>query len=801
MEQLHKHLIAHTKGAALPENTVTVGCTRISVLLDRVIRVEFDKAKTFTDMPTQSIWFRDHGKVHFTAKQSGNHAVITTDKAEFTVHTQSGKVLAVKIDGKTVRPSNKHNLKGTARTLDGTFGPIPLNDGVVSANGVALFDDSKSLLFGADGMVHPRETDEQDLYVFAFGTDYIGAVKALYALSGEVPLVPRFALGNWWSRYYPYKQAEYENLMLEFARKEIPLTVATVDMDWHWVRLEEHFAGKFGKNHWCGVSGWTGYSWDTDLFPNPQGFLQFLHKQGLKTTLNLHPADGFRWFEDCYEEIADAMGVDKSKKETVEFDIADAKFINSYMDIGHHKHEADGVDFWWIDWQQGTKSKLKGLDPLWSLNHYHYLDNGRDTHRPLILSRYAGIGSHRYPLGFSGDTAMNWKVLNFQPYFTATAANCGYTWWSHDIGGHHFGEHNDELYIRWVQFGVFAPILRLHSTQNDLFGKEPWNYSWAAETLATEALRLRHKLIPYIYSMNYRNHAEGRALCEPLYYTNPEIKDAYKCKNGYLFGSELLVCPVTSPCDKRTKRAETAVYLPKGRWTNFFTGEIYKGGKTVQVHSDLHSIPVFAKSGAIVPLSGDKGNSAGNPENLTVRLYRGNGAFTLYEDDGETNDFKNGACSFTQMQLRESGDTLTFTLSGTKKAPYLPQTRNFTLHFADVLSADSVTATANGETIEVTTQSTPENGTIVILPPVSVETAVSVTLFGVTAKQNPPYTERVRKIFTLMNGGNNKKSITYKGIKNQKTLQGAQSAAARVTNRALRAWLLESLCDMEEPQG
>ena len=82
-------------------------------------------------------------------------------------------------------------------------------------------------------MVHPRETDEQDLYVFAFGTDYIGAVKALYALSGEVPLVPRFALGNWWSRYYPYKQAEYENLMLEFARKEIPLTVATVDMDWH----------------------------------------------------------------------------------------------------------------------------------------------------------------------------------------------------------------------------------------------------------------------------------------------------------------------------------------------------------------------------------------------------------------------------------------------------------------------------------------------------------------------------------------------------------------------------------------
>ena len=241
MEQLFKHLIAHTKGATLPENTVTVGNTRISVLLDRVIRVEFDKAKSFTDMPTQSIWFRDHGKVEFTAKQNKNRAVIITEKAEFTVNTQNGKVLTVKIDGKTVRPNPKHNLKGTARTLDGTFGAIPLKDGVISSDGVALFDDSKSLLFGEDGLVHPRETDEQDLYVFAFGTDYIGAVQALYALSGEVPLVPRFALGNWWSRYYPYKQAEYENLMLEFARKEIPLTVATVDMDWHWVDIKEKF--------------------------------------------------------------------------------------------------------------------------------------------------------------------------------------------------------------------------------------------------------------------------------------------------------------------------------------------------------------------------------------------------------------------------------------------------------------------------------------------------------------------------------------------------------------------------------
>lgn len=796
MEKLNTHLIAKTQGATPKENQVTVGNTRISVLLDRVLRIEFDKLKSFTDAPTQSIWFRDHGKVQFTVSTSGSRTVITTEKAAFTVNTANGKLLSVTIGEKTVRPNPKHNLKGTARTLDGTFGAIPLKDGVLSSDGVALFDDSKSLLLGAGGMVEARAHEEQDLYVFAFGTDYIGAVQALYALSGEVPLVPRFALGNWWSRYYPYSQEEYQNLMLEFARKDIPLTVATVDMDWHWVDLEKQFGGHYAR-HWAGITGWTGYSWNTDLFPDPQGFLQFLHEQGLKTTLNLHPADGFRWFEDCYSEMADAVGANKAKKETVEFDIADAKFINSYMDIGHHKHEKDGVDFWWIDWQQGTKSKLKGLDPLWSLNHYHYYDNGRDAHRPLILSRYAGIGSHRYPLGFSGDTAMNWKVFDFQPYFTATAANCGYTWWSHDIGGHHYGKHDDELYARWVQYGVFAPILRLHSTQNDLFGKEPWNFSWTAETLATEALRLRHRLIPYIYSMNYRNHSAGRALCEPLYYISPDEKDAYKCKNGYFFGSELLVCPVTSPCDKRTKRAETAVYLPEGRWTNFFTGEIYKGGKTVRVHSDLNSIPVFAKAGAIVPMSGDKGNSTKNPVHLTVRLYRGNGSFTLYEDDGETNNYKDGAYSFTEMRLTEEKDMLTFTLSGAKAAPFMPNKRTYTLHFADILSAAEMTVAANGEPLEFSVQSTPENGTIIVLPPVSVETEITVTLSGVTAKQNPPYAARIRKILTLYNGVNNKKSITYTGLKKQTTLQGAQSAAARVKNRALRAWLLESLCDME----
>ena len=122
------------------------------------------------------------------------------------------------------------------------------------------------------------------------------------------------------------------------------------------------------------------------------------------------------------------------------------------------------------------------------------------------MSRYAGVGSHRYPLGFSGDTNTSWECLKFQPYFTANATNCGYSWWSHDIGGHHFGVKDDELYCRWIQFGVFSPIMRLHSTQNDIMGKEPWNYSGITEEIASRYMRLRHSLIPYLYTMNMRTH-------------------------------------------------------------------------------------------------------------------------------------------------------------------------------------------------------------------------------------------------------------------------------------------------------
>ncbi len=789
--ELNKQLLAHTDAKTNEENIILSKNVRVSVLTPKMLRVEYSTDGKFTDLPSQSIWYRNFGKVDFSQNEKIDVLTVKTDYAEYQINCHTGSFKSATIDGNKCVYNEVNNLKGTTRTLDQTHGPKELDDGVISTDGVSIYDDSKTLLLNEDGMLSSREKGTKDYYVFAYGNDYVAGINEFYKITGAPPLVPRYVLGNWWSRYRAYTQKEYMDLMCEFKNRDIPLTVATVDMDWHWVDLKKQFNRKFKSSNIIS-SGWTGYSWNTELFPDYKGFLQDLQNMGLKVTLNLHPADGVRCFEDMYEDMAKSMDIDPKSEKTVEFDLTDKKFINAYFDVLHHPYENEGVDFWWIDWQQGTKSKKAGLDPLWLLNHYHYLDTDREDRRPMILSRYAGIGSHRYPLGFSGDTAINWSVLNFQPYFTANAANCGYTWWSHDIGGHMLGEHDDELYIRWLQMAVFLPILRLHSTSFDFLGKEPWNFSWEAETLGTECMRLRHKMIPYIYAMNYRSFKEGRALCEPLYYTYPDKKESFSYGNEYFYGSEILVCPVTTKLDAKTKTAATKMWLPEGRWTNIFDGKIYKGGQEVVINSPINTIPALAKEGAIIPMSADKGNAWGCPENLVINIYHGNGAFDFYEDDGESGKYKNGEFSITKMAVNEDGNTLKFTISGGKSFDFIPKQRNYTFEFKDVESAEEVAVMVNG-------LFTPVNvcKNSFTLKNVSVEDEIIITLTGVTAKQNKPVKERVLDCLIHLNGNNMKKVLTNTKIKSCKDEKDYNTLIKRTKAKSLRMCLDEAVNAME----
>ena len=707
---------------------------RISLLTSRILRTE---KGTFCDLPTQTVQNRDFGEVKYRLSEEGKYIFVQTPDAGFKVRISDGKVVYATMPPHcyTKNPS-LGTLPGTARTLDMANGAVKLERGVVGRF-TSVMDDSKSLVIMPDGSIAPRGKCS-DRYWFVGYESHLDQLRDFFKLTGEVPLIPKYALGNWWSRYRAYTQEEYRALMQRFIDEELPITVATIDMDWHWTDVIDRF-GKDAKSkkpkclqealYYFLLQGWTGYSWNTELFPDHRELLSWLHEMGFMVTLNIHPSQGVRFFEDGYEEMCRRLGIDPERREVIDFDVTDKEFMRAYFEVLHHSLEREGVDFWWIDWQQGKKTKTRGLDPLWALNHEHYLDSDKGEARPLILSRYAGLGSHRYPLGFSGDTIVSWKSLDFQPYFTSSAANAGYTWWSHDIGGHMKGIQDDELYVRWLQLGVFSPINRLHSSNSDFMGKEPWKRSYSANKVANEFLRLRHKLIPYLYTANYRTHTEGEPICMPMYYKYSWF-DTYKAKNQYIFGGQLLVAPITAPADKRLNLASVRVWLPEGRWTDIFCGRVYKGGGWVTMYRDIDTIPVLAPSGAIIPMyENDRTNDLSLDQPLEIHIWRGDGEYVLYEDDGLTKAYRRGEYARTRFSVRDEGGTLLVTAQvESDEHGILPAGRKVTLKFRDIVADD----------VEITLSSEP----------------VTIELKDYTPRTNGDRTEKKNEILTRVQGRN-----------------------------------------------
>jgi alpha-glucosidase (family GH31 glycosyl hydrolase) len=641
---------------ASPEAIVTAGNVRFTVLTSRLIRLEYSKDGQFEDKPSQVFWYRRQPVPVFQKSISTKSIDIETDhlllqyrpnRFGFTRWT-----LSVRLKKRGVKwhygDRSSANLKGTARTLDGDFGNTRLEDGLLSRSGWTVVNDSDSLVFNKAGWLEPRIRRQKDLYFFGYGIDVADCLQDFIRIAGPIPMIPRYILGNWWSRYWEYSQDELQSLMAEFRSRGIPLSVCIVDMDWHIT--------KTGNTS----DGLTGYTWNRELFPDPPGFIHWLHEQGLRTALNLHPARGIHPHEEQYDAMAKWMGINPSTKEPIAFDITDPNFVEGYLDILHHPYEKMGVDFWWMDWQQGRKSRIPGLDPLWWINHLHFYDLGRDGRkRPFVFSRWGGLGNHRYPIGFSGDTIVRWRTLAYQPFFTANAANVGYGWWSHDIGGHMFKDGTPELYLRWIQFGVFSPIFRMHSTKKAALDRRPWSKPERIYHAAKEAMQLRHALIPYIYSMAWRAHRTGISLVTPMYYGNMEEASAFEAKDQYFFGSELLVAPVLKPAHPKTGRATRKAWFPSGAWFNLFTGEKVSEGGWREIEAALEDIPVFARSGAIVPLAPKVAwGGVENPSELDIYIFPGaDNEFLLYEDDGETTEYRQGKYAFTRFTLE--GDQFT----------------------------------------------------------------------------------------------------------------------------------------------
>lgn len=706
-----RHLPPHFQIAftplAYPAAVVTVPSARFTILTERLLRLEYSPDDTFVDQPSQVFWHRQQPVPTFDVSHSEDSLIITT--AYLTLQYIKGKPFAVDTLTITLKERDtvwhygdkpSENLLGTYRTLDQISGSTPLEPGLLSRAGWVVVDDSHSLVFSQDGWLEQRQAHAEalDLYFFGYGQAYHACLQDFNKVAGHTPLLPRWALGNWWSRYWAYTQQELMRLMRDFRDYQVPLSVCIVDMDWHITDVPDEEATWPWR-----TSGWTGYTWNHALFPDPTSFLRWLHEQGLKTALNLHPADGIWPHEAAYAAMARRMGIDSLTREPVQFDIADPEFTQAYLEELHHPLEAEGVDFWWMDWQQGEMTQLPGLDPLWWLNHIHFYDLARAGKRPFIFSRWGGLGNHRYPIGFSGDTHVTWESLAFQPYFTATAANVGYGWWSHDIGGHMMGTEDAELYTRWVQFGVFSPIMRLHSTKNPFHERCPWGYDAEIFRITREAMQLRHALIPYLYTMSWLNQQESLPLVRPLYHDYPNDEAAYYCPQQYTFGTELIAAPFTSPIDAETRLSRQVVWLPRGDWYHFFSGEYFPGDSWYALHGQLADVPVFAKAGAIVPLGPKVGwGGVANPTQLDIHVFAGDdNRFVLYEDDGETQAYMQGAYGLTvfTQTWRETEMEVTVAVDAEHKVT-IPEMRQYHFRLHGVISPDRVVLQIGGRLAE-----------------------------------------------------------------------------------------------------
>lgn len=712
-----------------PRAIVVAGHARFTVLTPQMVRLEWAADGKFEDRPSFVFLQRRLPVPEFTqAKLPDGGIQIKTSSLELRYSPKDdGKFTAENLqinfplESKTVswHPglADTGNLGGTTRTLDGALGAKthePIGPGLVSRDGWTLVDDSERPLFDSDDfsfttgeksewpwVIERSAGDRQDWYFFGYGHDYKQALGDFTKVAGRIPLPPRFAFGAWWSRYWAYSDQELNELVNGFHENDVPLDVFVIDMDWHLAFNGEHKQDQSGH-----TLGWSGYTWNKLLFPDPDAFLSELHQDGLKVTLNLHPASGVQPFEEAYPAMARAMGQDPAAQKYVPFDITNKKFARNYFDILHHPLEQQGIDFWWLDWQQEASTPMPGVNPTWWLNYTHFTDQAREGKRPLLFHRWGGLGNHRYQIGFSGDTISVWESLAFQPGFTAQAANVGYAYWSHDIGGHMPGAVDAELYTRWLQFGAFSPILRTHTTKNPDSERRIWAYPEPYSGIMRDIFHLRYAMQPYVYTEARHTYDTGVAFLRPLYYDWPDAEESYNNKEEYIFGKDMIVAPVTQPVDAIKQTATQTLWLPPGGWFEWPTGKHLTGPATITHNFSISQIPVYLRDGAIVPMQPPMRYTGEKPvDPLILTVFPLNetkdSSYTVYEDGSDGRKYETGEFTNTAVRAEETNGDFAVHIDAAKGSyPGMLKDRAFELRLPGDWPPESITV--NGKPVQYT---------------------------------------------------------------------------------------------------
>ncbi len=736
---------------ASPDAVVQDGCARFTVLRPEMIRIEYSPKGVFEDNATFSVVNRQLPVPKYSKADDGEYVTITTDALSLRYRKGSNPLaepaspanlsVTMSVNGNPVvwYPGLKdsQNLKGTYRTLDGNNGDdyrSRLEDGLISRSGWAVINDSpsferadgsRSLALvpdsgGIDWAAPRADADALDLYFLGYGHNYKKALYDFTLIAGKIPLPPDYVLGYWYSKYDNYSADDFRNIVKSMRDNDINADVLILDMDWHWNGEQEVSGGR---------GGWTGWSWNTNLIPDPEGLLADIHKGGLRAALNLHPADGVAAHEDQYKAVAEAMGLDAGSAETIPWMLEDRKFAKAFFDHIIRPLEKQGVDFWWLDWQQHlTNPRLAGLGETMWCNHVFFNDmkKNRPDRRPVIFHRWGGLGSHRYQIGFSGDTYINFPTLAFEPYFTATASNVGYGYWGHDLGGHmiNYYEPNDpELLLRWMQFGVFTPIFRTHATKGGHIERRIWTYD--NFPMINQTVKLRYALFPYLYTMARKAYDTGVGLCRPMYYEYPETAEAYEREGQYFFGDDILVAPVVEPSVDGVSKKE--IWFPEGKWWSVAHGKLIDGGTVRSLDYTLDQIPYFYRQGAVIVKNPPEvKHVTERPDALVLDIVAGaDGACEFYEDAGDNADYATKYAT-TSISHKQRGRNAEYTIAPRKGAyEGMPLSRSYKMRIFN--TPRPVRAKAGGRSLQASYDAS-SRCTIVDVPSSPCDKGVKVTV-------------------------------------------------------------------------
>ena len=670
-----------TKALVNPECIIKGNKYRISILTDSLIRLEYSNDGIFNDLPTLNVWYRNFDKPKFNIEENDKQLIITTnyfslsyikEKNFYGGRLNPGSNLKV-----SILKTNKvwyykiPEIRNYQLSIMKTNNKEKVINSLFSLDGFVTLDDSKTDYFDEYGCIKKNELNNIDIYLFVYGNKFYTVLKDYFKITGNPPLLPRYAYGNWWSRNITYNEESLNKMINEFREHNIPLSVILLNNSW---------------------SINSSFTFNKELFENPNRLVENIHKNNIRLGLSINPFNGFSNVEEYYDYLK--QYIKPNENGIVPFNI-DNITIDAYLKIMLHPLDNIGIDFYNIDYN-------KNLKDLMIVKHYTFLDKLRYS-RPMLYSYNTGIIPHREGILYYGISTVTWDSIKEIAKINCDSANLGISYISYDIGGFYKGIEDAEIYTRFIQLGVFCPILKLNSDSGKYYKRYPWVWGIKTIDITSDYLNLRHKLIPYLYSEGYRYHKLGVPIIQPLYYQYPNMYDDLLYSREYYFGSQFFICPIIKHKDYIMNRTIHHFFMPEGLWYDFVTGKKFKGNRKYVSFFRDEDYPVFVKAGAIIPLSMDTNdNNINIPNNLEIQIFPGkNNIYNLYEDDGISNDYLNGSYLITNIEYNYLPNNYTVIIRPVAGKPnVVPQMRNYKIVFRNTKKSESVITYLNNKKIE-----------------------------------------------------------------------------------------------------